>query len=207
MPPLQARLLDSRPCLRGDDILSPEWLQEEQALGAIVPNRRGNFVVAPVRHGFRAATICGMMFSCRSLLTLCVAALSIAVAPVQAQNPPPAAASEPSAPAPAQAPRSRRSSHVSEDQAMQWFNLLDANHDGCISRDEAKAVILIAPRLGKDFDEADANHDGCITPDEIRALAERRRVEREARRAAEAQQKATEKATAQPSAPEAASAP
>lgn len=86
---------------------------------------------------------------------------------------------------------------------MQWFNLLDANHDGCISRDEAKAVIFIAPRLAKDFDEADTNRDGCITPDEIRALADRRRAERLARRAAEEQQKAAAQPpqAAQPNAP------
>jgi Ca2+-binding EF-hand superfamily protein len=86
---------------------------------------------------------------------------------------------------------------------MGWFNLLDANHDGCISLDEAKAVMLIAPRLAKDFKETDTNHDGCITPDEIRAVANRRRAEREARRAAEARQKAAAQA-AQPSASEAA---
>jgi len=89
---------------------------------------------------------------------------------------------------------------------MQWFNMLDANHDGCISRDEARLALLIAPQLVKDFDEADTNHDGCITPDEIRVLANRRHAEREARRAAQAQQKAAEQLATQPNASEAAPA-
>lgn len=84
---------------------------------------------------------------------------------------------------------------------MQWFNLLDANHDGCISRSEARTAIFFYPRLAKEFEDADTNHDGCLTPDEIRAMAERRRAERQARRAAEAQQKAAAK-IAQPSASE-----
>jgi len=126
------------------------------------------------------------MFRFHTIAVLLLAAATQA----QAQNPPAAAASEPAA-APASAPRplQRSSSHVSEEQAMLWFNMLDANHDGCISRDEARAVILIAPRLAKDFDETDANHDGCITPDEIRAQADRRRAERQARRAAQERQK------------------
>jgi Ca2+-binding EF-hand superfamily protein len=141
----------------------------------------------------------GMKYLSRPLLAL-AAWLLAAAAQVQAQSPA-APASAPATPAPSSQPG--QSSHVSEEQAMEWFNLLDTNHDGCISRQEARAVILIAPKLAKDFNDADTNHDGCITPDEIRALVNRRRAEREARRAAEARQKAA----AQPSASEFAPAP
>jgi|GEM_PF-2567809 len=143
----------------------------------------------------------GMMPCSRPILALCATWLLAAAA--QAQDLlPSTAASEPVAlPAQPSSQSERSSSHVSEEQAMQWFNLLDANHDGCISRSEARTAIFFYSRLAKDFEDADANHDGCITPDEIRALAERRRAERQARRAAEAQQKAAAQ-TAQPSASE-----
>ncbi|MDR2991980.1 MAG: EF-hand domain-containing protein [Burkholderiaceae bacterium] len=138
-----------------------------------------------------------MMFCSRPFLALCALLPLAAAAQAPDSASAPASAPEPTA-ASASAPTSqpRRSSHVSEDQAMQWFNMLDTNHDGCISRDEARVAILVAPRLAKDFDEADTNHDGCITPDEIRALAKRRRAEREARRAAQARQKAAEQSGA-----------
>jgi len=133
-----------------------------------------------------------MMFFYRPILALCAAWPLLAAA--QAQDP---------APSSALLPKPRQSSHVSEEQAMQWFNLLDANHDGCISRDEARAAMLLVPRLAKDFNEADTNHDGCITPDEIRALSERRRAERQAKRAAEAQQKAASQAAQEAALPDA----
>ena len=130
----------------------------------------------------------------RSILALFIALPLIGAAQAQTPDPAPASAPDPAASQP-----KRSSSHVSEAQAMEWFNMLDVNHDGCVSREEARTAILIAPKLAKEFDDADANHDGCITPDEIRALADRRRAERQARRAAQAQQKASEQA-AQPGA-------
>jgi len=42
----------------------------------------------------------------------------------------------------------------------------DANGDGMISRDEAKAN----PRLAKHFDEIDSNKDGQLSADEMRAF-------------------------------------
>lgn len=41
----------------------------------------------------------------------------------------------------------------------------DADGNGLISRDEAKAL----PRLAKHFDEIDANHDGQLSSEELRA--------------------------------------
>jgi Ca2+-binding EF-hand superfamily protein len=49
----------------------------------------------------------------------------------------------------------------------------DTNGDGMISREEAKAL----PMIAKHFDEIDANHDGQITADELRAFHEKRRAE------------------------------
>ncbi|HEX4333073.1 MAG TPA: EF-hand domain-containing protein [Usitatibacter sp.] len=48
---------------------------------------------------------------------------------------------------------------------MGRFKQADTNGDGMISRDEAKAL----PMIAKHFDEIDANHDGQITADELRA--------------------------------------
>ena len=49
---------------------------------------------------------------------------------------------------------------------MARLKAADANGDGMISRDEAKAL----PRIAKHFDEIDANHDGQVTADELRAF-------------------------------------
>ncbi len=49
---------------------------------------------------------------------------------------------------------------------MMRFKQADTNGDGMISRDEAKAL----PMIAKHFDEIDANHDGQITADELRAF-------------------------------------
>lgn len=48
---------------------------------------------------------------------------------------------------------------------MARFKQADTNGDGSISRDEAKAL----PMIAKHFDEIDTNHDGQITADELRA--------------------------------------
>lgn len=71
-----------------------------------------------------------------------------------------------------------------EQQAVQWFNMLDRNGDGRLTRDEVKWAFKLDPRLEQQFNEADANHDGVVTEAEIRALAARRKAERAARKAA-----------------------
>jgi hypothetical protein len=100
----------------------------------------------------------------------------------------------------AETPEQARAREAQEAQYMQVFNMLDTNHDGCVSRKEAQSAIdqspllgLFAKKLMQNFDEADAiRHSGCITPDDIRTVAARRRAERQAKRAAEAQQKAAQ---------------
>jgi Ca2+-binding EF-hand superfamily protein len=64
----------------------------------------------------------------------------------------------------------------------QWFNRLDTNHDGVITKDEATAAS--DARVAKIFDKLDTNHDGMITQDEMRAAAEARREEMQAEAAA-----------------------
>ena len=49
---------------------------------------------------------------------------------------------------------------------MMHFKQADTNGDGMISRDEAKAL----PMIAKHFDEIDANHDNQLTADELRAF-------------------------------------
>lgn len=49
----------------------------------------------------------------------------------------------------------------------------DTNHDGMISRDEAKAL----PMIARNFDAIDANHDGQITKDELKAFHQARMAE------------------------------
>jgi Ca2+-binding EF-hand superfamily protein len=51
------------------------------------------------------------------------------------------------------------------------FDMVDANHDGAISREEAAA----APNLAGKFDEVDADHDGRILPAELKAYAKTHR--------------------------------
>ena len=46
------------------------------------------------------------------------------------------------------------------------FQKLDANHDGQISRDEAKQ----SPEVNKNFNQADANKDGKLDAAEFSAL-------------------------------------
>ncbi len=48
----------------------------------------------------------------------------------------------------------------------------DTNGDGMISRDEAKAL----PMIAKHFDEIDTNRDGQITADELRAFHQQHRA-------------------------------
>lgn len=49
------------------------------------------------------------------------------------------------------------------DRVARMFSESDANHDGKVSADEAKAHADAA------FDAADANHDGILTPEERQA--------------------------------------
>ena len=110
-----------------------------------------------------------------------MAAVSIAwllgAAPAHAQATPPAR--PPTAPEPKT--RSER-----EQLYLQYFRMLDANKDGRISRDEGRFLLKYKPSLAEDFKQADVNHDGYLTEQEVRGLAERRRVERQARRQREA---------------------
>ena len=64
----------------------------------------------------------------------------------------------------------------------QWFNRLDTNHDGVITKEEATAAS--DARIAKTFDALDTNHDGMITQDEMRASAEARREKMQAEAAA-----------------------
>ncbi len=70
----------------------------------------------------------------------------------------------------------------------QWFNHLDTNHDGAISRDEATAAAQA--RVQSMFDKMDTNHDGLITQDEIHAAEAARRAQMKAK--AEARFKAAD---------------
>ena len=70
-----------------------------------------------------------------------------------------------------------------ERQAVRWFNMLDSNGDGRLTRDEVKWALRLDRRLEQQFQEADANHDGVVTEAEIRSLAARRKAERLAREA------------------------
>lgn len=52
-------------------------------------------------------------------------------------------------------------------QMQQRFTKADANGDGMLTREEAKAM----PRVASHFDDIDANHDGQVSQEEIRAYA------------------------------------
>ena len=91
---------------------------------------------------------------------------------------------------PTQLPAPAKTRAGREQQAIEWFNLFDTDHDGRISRKEARMAFAVRPSLAKDFDKADLNGDGYLTQDEIRAVAERRRAERQQRRQREAEQRA-----------------
>ena len=64
----------------------------------------------------------------------------------------------------------------------EWFNRLDTNHDGVITREEATAASQASAL--RSFDKLDTNHDGMITQDEMRASAEARREKMQAEAAA-----------------------
>ena len=77
---------------------------------------------------------------------------------------------EPAAPA-ASAPVSK-----GEQLAALQFKLLDANHDGKLSRDE----VAMFSRLADAFDATDSNHDGFVDFEEIRVFAKAYRAQRDA---------------------------
>ena len=83
-----------------------------------------------------------------------------------------------------------------ERDAVRIFNLLDADGDGLISRQEAQQAFLLRPSLVRDFEGTDTNKDGYLSEAEVRAQAERRRAERRALRAREAAQKQTQASAA-----------
>jgi len=51
------------------------------------------------------------------------------------------------------------------------FEMVDANHDGRVSLQEAQSAAL------QHFNRADLNHDGKLTPDEMRQAHEQMRRE------------------------------
>ena len=67
-----------------------------------------------------------------------------------------------------------------------WFNRLDTNKDGAVSKEEAQAAA--DQRVTKTFAELDTNHDGLITQDEVRAAHEKKKAEMEAKFAARVKQ-------------------
>ena len=119
------------------------------------------------------------MFRLRAAAALLPGALAGAAALAQS------APNAPSAPAAPPATAARTPSR-GEAQALQLFNMLDADGDGRISRAEAQVAIRIKPSLAELFERTDTNHDGYLTQDEIRAEAARQRAERQARRQREA---------------------
>lgn len=91
-----------------------------------------------------------------------------------------------SLPPPSAAPKiAARQPGKNEEQALRWFSMLDADGDGRVSWKEAQVGIRLRPSLAEEFKRADLNGDGYLTQDEIRKVADRRRTEREARRARE----------------------
>ena len=101
-----------------------------------------------------------------------------------AQDGAPGSAASP--PPPSAAPKiAARQPGKNEEQALRWFSMLDADGDGRVSWKEAQVGIRLRPSLADEFKRADLNGDGYLTQDEIRKVADRRRTEREARRARE----------------------
>ena len=101
-----------------------------------------------------------------------------------AQDGAPGSAASP--PPPSAAPKiAARQPGKNEEQALRWFSMLDADGVGRVSWKEAQVGIRLRPSLAEEFKRADLNGDGYLTQDEIRKVADRRRTEREARRARE----------------------
>jgi len=58
---------------------------------------------------------------------------------------------------------------------MERIKAADTDGNGLISRDEAKAL----PMIAKHFDEIDTNHDGQLSPDELRAFHQKMSAQHE----------------------------
>lgn len=65
-----------------------------------------------------------------------------------------------------------------EAQGRKWFDMLDSDGDGRISRAEARAAFFIKPSLKEWFDNTDTDGDGYLTEQEVREAADRKRAER-----------------------------
>jgi len=65
--------------------------------------------------------------------------------------------------------------HRHGHEMMEKLRAADTNGDGLISRDEAKAL----PMIAKHFDEIDTNHDGQLSPDELRAFHQKMSAQHE----------------------------
>ena len=70
-----------------------------------------------------------------------------------------------------------RGERMREEQLQQRFSAADANHDGKLTRDEAKAGM---PRIAEHFDEIDAAHAGTITLVDIERWLVKQRAARKA---------------------------
>ena len=66
--------------------------------------------------------------------------------------------------------RAGHASKMEQGKGMR-FKDADANHDGALTREEAKKM----PMLSKRFDETDANHDGKVTSEEMDAAMKKMR--------------------------------
>lgn len=111
----------------------------------------------------------------RHTLALLVTSFAL-LAPVVAQSqtaPPPAPPVQPPATPTTPPPSVPMATPGAKPHRMgsEKFEMVDANHDGAISRDEAAA----APKLAGKFDEVDADHDGRILPAELKAYAKTHR--------------------------------
>lgn len=91
----------------------------------------------------------------------------------------------------------RTSPSKGERQARKWFDMLDADGDGRISRAEARSAFLIKPSLKAWFDATDTDSDGYLTEQEVREAANRRRAERQRKRYEEALQECARRAQQQ----------
>lgn len=109
--------------------------------------------------------------------TIALLATSFALlAPVVAQSqttPPPAPPVQPPATPTTPPPSVPMTAPGTKAHRMgsEKFDMVDTNHDGAISREEAAA----APNLAGKFDEIDADHDGRVVPAELKAYAKTHR--------------------------------
>ena len=101
--------------------------------------------------------------------SLLAAATLVALSTAAFAAPPcPAGATPGSADCPMGGPGGKRGAQMQER-----LKAADANNDGMISRDEAKAL----PRIAEQFDAIDTNKDGQVTTDELRAFHQAHRGE------------------------------